>query len=839
MLIDTLIRDIRYGARNLLKRPGFTVIAIVTLGIGIGANTAVFSMINALLLKPRPVAQPERLVELYVGDASHPYTGGSYPDYLIFREQRQVFSGLAAYQVQQFKLGRAEDVELIMGEAVSGNYFDVLGLNARHGRTFAPEEDQTPGAHPVAVISHAFWQRRFGSNPAVVGQTITLNRQALTVIGVAPPQHTGMMRGLGIDVWVPLAMIPQMRPEVGLAMLNSRGNQWLLMVGRLAPDATLEQARATFDLISRQLQDAFPEYWRFRREQRTELREKFVTVLPESETRIHPGMHSAVYAAVALVLVMINLVLLIACMNLAGFLLARALGRRREIAVRLALGASRSRIIKQLLTESVLLALAAGGVGALLAMWLTNFLVTSIPTLPQGIRVALDLEMDWAVLVYTFGFSMLVGLSFGLVPALQASRPNVIGALKEGSDAFAGGYAQSRLRNVLIATQVAFALLLLTCAGLAMRSLRNITPTRLGFESENIVVAPIQLETEYDRNRSQQFYRQLEERALAIPGVRTVSFIDELPGGFLGWQRRSVGIEGYQPAAGESREVNYNTIGAGYLAAMNLPIVDGREFDARDRDGAPCVAVVNESFAHRYFAGQRALGKHLDKYKSATEREKCEIVGVVRDNKIQSLQKEPLPWFAFPLQQSNEQEMTMLVHSNGPPDSIVPAVRQSIQSLDRNVTVTDVLTLNQTFEPFLFIYQLFGIVIGACGALAVLLASLGIYGTVVYAVSYRTREIGIRVALGANKRDILKLVIGQGMIRVIYGLSIGLLLAMALTRVLTSSVFGLDLLYGVSANDPLTFLLVAFLLIVVTLLACYIPARRAAKVDPLVALRYE
>src|SRR5688572_25041193 len=422
MFIDTLISDIRYGIRNLLKRPGFTAIAIVTLGIGIGANTAVFSMVNALLLRPRPVAQPERLVELYVGDAANPYTSGSYPDYLIFREQRQVFSGLAAYQVQQFKLGGAEDVELVFGEAVSGNYFDVLGVNARYGRTFAPEEDQTPGANPVAVISHAFWQRRYGSNPAVIGQTITLNRQPLTIIGVAPQPYTGMMRGLGIDVWVPLAMMPQMRPEVGLPLLSSRGNQWLLMVGRLAPQATLEQARATFGLISRQLQDAYPEYWRFRRERVSEIREKFVTVMPESETRIHPGMHSAVYAGVALLLAMINLVLLIACMNLAGFLLARALGRRREIAVRLALGASRQRIIKQLLTESVVLALAAGVVGVLLATWLIS-LMTSIPPLPQGIRVVLNLEMDWTVLAYTFGFSVLVGLAFGLVPALQASRP--------------------------------------------------------------------------------------------------------------------------------------------------------------------------------------------------------------------------------------------------------------------------------------------------------------------------------------------------------------------------------------------------------------------------------
>jgi putative ABC transport system permease protein len=428
-----------------------------------------------------------------------------------------------------------------------------------------------------------------------------------------------------------------------------------------------------------------------------------------------------------------------------------------------------------------------------------------------------------------------VGVFFGLVPALQISRPDVIAALKEGSEVFAGGYAQSRLRNGLIVAQVAFALLLLTGAGLAMRSLQNISPTRLGFDSLDMVVAPLALERQYDRARGHEFYRQLEERTLALPGVQTVSFVDVVPGGLLGGQRSEIGIEGYE----QSTEIDYNTIGAGYLTAMKIPVVQGRDFNERDRDGAPCVAVVNESFARRYFADGRVLGKHLTKFKSQSERELCEIVGVVQDNKVQSLQKEPVPWYAFPLQQSHAKRMTMLVHSTGAPESIVPAARRAIHSLDQNIPVSDVLTLNDTFKPVLFIYRLFGIVIGACGGLAVLLASLGIYGTVAYAVGQRTREIGIRLALGANKRDILGLVIRQGMVRVVYGLSLGLLLALALMRVLASSMFGVDLLYGVSANDPLTYILVGGLLVLVTLLACYLPARRAAKVDPLVALRYE
>jgi len=832
--VDKLIKDIRYAARNLVSRPGFTLIAVITLAIGIGANTAVFTIVNALLFRPRPVAQPERLVELYSGHASDPYQASSYPDFLVFRDQPEIFSGLAAYRIEQFKLGGGAEVEQVFGEVVSGNYFELLGVTAIKGRTFLPEEDQTSGTHPVAVISHGFWQRRFNSDPAVIGQRITLNHQSLTVIGIAPPQYTGMIRGLAIEVWVPLMMVPQLVPQYGLS-LNTRGSSGLFIVGRLKPEVTLAQARARFDVITRQLRDAYPEHWRKKREESNEIREKFVTVLPENETRIHPKMQASVYAGIALILVMINLVLLIACMNLAGLLLARALERRREIAVRLALGAGRGRILQQLLTESVLLALVAGVAGTLMAMWLMNLLVAFIPALPEGIRLALDLQMDWKVLAYTFGFSLLVGVFFGLVPALQISRPDVISTLKEGAQVFAGGQGQSRFRNGLIVAQVALALVLLTGAGLAMRSLKNISPTRLGFDSGNLVVAPIALEDQYDRARSQEFYRQLQERTQALPGVQTVSFVDNVPGGLLGGSRRSVGIEGYK----QTTEIDSNTIGAGYLTAMNIPIVHGRDFNERDGDGAPCVAAVNESFVRRYFVDGRALGKHLTKLTYKAEAQSCEIVGVVRDDKFQSLQKEPVPWFAFSLQQTQAQRMVMMVHTSGPPESLVPAVRAAIKSLDQNIPVADVVTLTDTFKPVLFLYQLFGLVIGSCGGLAVLLASLGIYGTIAYGVGQRTREIGIRLALGANRQDILGLVIRQGMRRVIYGLILGLMLALALTRVLASAVFEVDLLYGVSASDPVTYVLVGVLLMLVTLLACYLPARRATRVDPLVALRYE
>ncbi len=834
MLID-LWQDLRYGARTLMKQPGFTAIAVITLTLGIGANAAVFSIINAVVFRPRPVADPERLVELYSGDA-----GGSsaYQDFLVFRDQGEVFSGLAAYGLKTFKLSEADEVEPIFGESVSGNYFDVLGVKPFIGRTFLPEEDQTPGSHPVAVISHGLWRRRFGADPASIGKTITLNNHALTVIGVAPPQYTGMIRGLAAEVWVPVMMIPRLEPQYGEALLDSRGNSWLFIVGRLKPEATLEQARARFDLISSQLREAYPESWRQKRVESGETREKSVSILPESETRILPPARAAAYAFIAVVLTIVNLVMLIACLNLANLLLARATARGKEIAVRLTLGASAWRIARQLLTESLLLAAIAGAAGVLLAMWLMNALAASLPALPEGYRIALDLRLDWRVLSYTLAFSFLVGVLFGLAPALQASRSDVIAALKDGAEVFAGARRQSRLRNGLIVAQVALSMVLLAAAGLVMRSARNLHPLNLGFDSLNLVVAPVELEErQYDRARSQDFYRQLAERTRALPGAQVVVFADYLPG--LNRTRSSVEIEGYQSSPGENMALDRNIIGPGYLTAMNIPITQGRDFDERDRDGAPCVAVVNEALARRYFAGGRALGKHLIKSVWRQPKQFCEIVGVVRNDKFQALQKEPRPWYAFALTQSHSTRATMLVHTEGAPENLVPTVRHAIRSLDQTILVNGVLTLSDTFGPVLYFYRLFGLLVGGCGLLAILLAVIGIYGLVAYAVSRRTREIGIRMALGADKQKILGLVMRQGLILVTYGLSAGLLLALALTRVLTSSIFPIPILNGVSATDPLTFGSIALLLIVVALLACYIPARRATKVDPMVSLRCE
>ena len=841
-MIDTILNDLRYGAKMLWKSKGVTVVAIVSLAIGIGANSAIFSIVNSFLLRARPVAQPEQLVELYVGDKDQQYQSTSYPSYLDLRERSSdVLSGLAAYGIRQFKLGGASDVEQIWGEAVSGNYFDVLGVVPHRGRTFLPEEDSAPGKNPVAVISHNLWQRRFNSDSELVGKTITINEQALTVVGIAPPQYTGMFRGLSAEIWVPAMMIPALEPQRGEGIVTSRGNRWVILVGRLKPEATLAHARARFDLLTREMQAAHPEEWMEKSDGNRGRADRIssIAVLAESETRVHPGAQSMVYGVIALLFVIVNLVLLIACINLAGMLLARAVTRRREIAVRLALGASRSRIIRQLLTESLLLSFIAGVAGFLLAMWLLDLLVAFIPVLPEGIRLAIDIRLDWRVVVYTITFATITGILFGLAPALHSSKADVSTVLKDDSGLFAGFYRKSRVRMSLVVAQVAFSLLLLIGAGLVLRSLEQVRPTRVGFTTDNIVVAPVELnEAKYDRLKAQEFYRQLSERVATLPGVQAVTMADQVPGNALGRSRSSIEIEGYKSRPDEDMQFDALTVGPNYFTNMKVPLMQGRDFDERDREGALCVAIVNEVFAQRYLSNS-ALGKHLGKSSGRPgPKIQCQIVGVIRDDAWQSLEKEVRPFFALAAQQSDRKRMTLMAHTAGDPLTMIGAVRNAIRELDANIPVAEVQTLGNYFSVGLYPFRLLAMIMGACGLMALLLATVGIYGVVSYSVAQRTRELGIRIALGALQKDILRMVIGQGMVLVISGLVIGLLLAVVLTRLLASLLLEAELVFSFSA-DWLTFAGVTILLALVALLACYVPARRATKVDPIEALRYE
>jgi predicted permease len=594
-------------------------------------------------------------------------------------------------------------------------------------------------------------------------------------------------------------------------------------------------------LMTRDMQAAHPEEWLSKHES-GRVRVSEITVLPESETRVHPGMTAAVWGAFALLFVIVNLILLIACINLASMLLARAVTRRREIAVRLAIGASRARIVRQLLTESLLLSLIAGAAGVLLAAWFLDLLIAFIPALPEGIRVAIDLQLDWRVVFYTVVFSTITGVLFGFAPALHTSKADVSSVLKDDSSLFTGFYRKSRVRMGLVVAQVAFSLVLLTGAGLVLRSLEKIRPTRLGFTSENLVVAPVELdETKYDRQKAQEFRRALSERVAVLPGVESVTTVDHVQVSFMGGSRRSIEIEGYQRQPGEDSQINAFFAGPNYFTNMKMPLVQGRDFDERDRDGAPCVAIVNEAFVQRYFAGGIGLGKHLTKREPGREVKKtpCEIVGIIRDDAWQSLEKQVRPFYVLALQQSDQTESTLLVSSMSDPKSLVASVRNTIRQLDPNIPVADVQTLNDYFSVGLYPFRLLAVVMGGCGAMALLLAILGIYGIISYSVAQRTRELGIRIALGAMRKDILLMVIRQGMSLVIVGLALGLLLSIALTRVLTSSLLELELPLPVSATDPLTFAGVTIVLALVALCACLIPARRATKVNPIEALRYE
>jgi predicted permease len=838
--VDTLLNDVRYAARMAWKSRVVTLVAVASLAAGIGANSAVFSLVNAILLRPRAVATPDRLVELYSGDRQQPYQTSSYPSYLDFRDNNGVFSGLAAYGVAfQFKLLGPTDVEQVWGEVVSGNYFDVLGVRLELGRAFLAEEDRVPNRNPVVVISHSLWQRRFGADPGVLGRSITINNQPLTVIGVAAPQYTGMLRGLASEIWLPAMMLPAVDPVRGKVKLTSRGSKWVTLVGRLAPGVSLDRARARFDVLSRQMQAAHPDEWT--NEGEASARPIFVSVLPESETRVHPSARGAAFAFAVLLLVVVALVLLLACLNLASMLFARAVARRTEIAIRLALGADRSRIVRQLVTESVLLSLVAGLCGVVFAFWVIRLAFAFMPALPEGIRLGLDVPLDWRVVLYSMVVATATGVLLGLAPALHGTKAAVWTVLRDQSSGVTARHRTSRVRTWLVTAQVAFSLLLLIGAGLVVRSLDHVRPTRLGFQSANMLVAPVTLsETDYDRTRGHQLYEQLMERVAALPGTRKVSLVDAVPGGFMSRTRRSTEIEGYTPQPNESLEIDASIASPHHFTNLGVPFVMGRDFDERDRDGAPCVAIINEVFARRYFAGVSSpLGRHLAKVERTPAERKvlCQIVGVIRDDRWQSLQDEVRPFFAYALLQSDTRRVTLMAETAGNPAALTASVRQIIRTLDPRMPVADVQTLDAYFSVSLYPFRLLAIVIAACGVMALLLAAIGIYGIVAYSVAQRHREVGIRMALGALGRDILALVIRQGMVPVAYGIAAGLALGLVLARVMSSLPDDAQVLFGVSATDPLTFGGVTAFLGLIALAACYVPARRAAKVDPVVTLR--
>jgi putative ABC transport system permease protein len=814
--MDNLLQDVRFGARMLLKRPGFAFVAVLTLALGIGANTAVFSFINALFLRPPAVGAPTRLVRLYGATDERPFDVFSYANYRDLRDRTQVFAGLAAHSYVSASLNTGAGAASAAGELVTGNYFDVLGVGAGAGRTLTPADDETEGAHPVVVISHALWQRTFGGAPNVLGQKLYLNAQPFTVIGVMPASFRGSYESLPADFWTPMMMYEQVRPR-GVA-LDKRGWGWLNGTGRLKPGVTLQQAQAELQRVAAQLRQDYPGTNRdlqFRLYQATALPEEF---------------RQGVSGVLGFFMAVVGLVLLTACANVASILLARVMTRRREIAVRQALGATRVRLVRQWLTESLLLTFVGGAAGLLVAIWLSDALLLLIP--PDFASFAPVVQLDARVLAFTFVISLGTGLCCGLFPALRAGRVEIGTVLKDEGTGAAGNLHRSRLQQLFVVGQVAVSLLLLVVAGLLLRSLRASESFDPGFRTDNLLLARFDLRPlRYDEQKGRAFYQQLTERLKTLPGVEGATFATVVP---LGLDRESQGyiIPGHQPPSGrKSFSLANNVTGPDYFRTMGIPLVRGRDFNAHDADaGAPPVVVINETMARQFWPDSDPLGQFIQPGGTDIN---AQIIGVARDIKYYTLAEQPQPYVYISFAQQYTPGLIVHLRTTGDPQALARTLRHEVELLDPNVPASDVTTFTELRRGPLFPGRAMAAVSSLFGLLALVLTAVGLYGVMAYSVSQRTREIGIRIALGAHRADIFKLIVGRGLVLALGGIALGLAAAVALTRFLSS------LLFNVSATDPRVYLVVSLLLAAVALLACYIPARRATKVDPMIALRYE
>jgi len=819
-LLEEVWQDLRYGARMLLKKPGFTLIAVFTLALGIGVNTTIFSFTNALLLRPLPgIAEPERLVQIGRTAKDNPFGTLAYPDYLDYREQNTTLDGIAIYSGTTLHLSTGQEAERVKGTLVSGNYFEVLGARAAQGRLLAPADAQTEGAQPVAVISASLWRRRFGADPNIVEKTVSLNSHGYTIIGVASDGFAGAKIGEKIDVWIPITMAQYADP--GLARLDGkqfrfRGLVWLWAFGRLKLGVTAEHAGADLSNIARRLAEVHTQTNKDR------------GVALVAGVGLRPDDKKPARNFTQFLLIAVGIVLLIACANVAGLLLARASSRRKEISIRLALGAGRLRVIRQLLTESLMLSLCGALLGLLIAAWLCAWLQRWLPERYLGMPLAVDLNLDVRVLGFTFALALLTGVLFGLMPALQLSKPDLVADLKE-QRITGRGAGLARMSSALVVVQAALSLVLLVGAGLCLRTLHNARAINFGFDTERVLTARLDLGRQsYAESQGQLFYQQLLERAQALPGVQQASLALSVP---LNGADYGTGIK----LEGRAEQISllYNIVTSHYFGTMGIPLLLGRDFSPHDDVQAPRVAIVNESLARQLWPNENPIGKRFTVQKRSYDNLPVEVIGLTRD--IAGYGPfAPMPAQLYlPLPQCYGTEMTLHLRTKGKPEQLIAALQQTIRELDKNLPVYEVRTLAWQLDNSLTPQRMAALLISGFGLLAMALAAIGLYGVMSYAVAERTQELGIRMALGAQTGDVLVLVMKQGCKLAVIGALIGLGGAWAVTRSIKT------LLYGVSATDPLTFVLTGAALMLVALLACWIPARRATKVDPLVTLRYE
>jgi putative ABC transport system permease protein len=813
-LLETLLQDIKFGARTLRKSRGFTLVAVLTLAVGVGANTAIFSVVEAVLLRALPYTEAERLVVLWENNRLRPGQRNvvNPGNFLDWREQSQSFEGMAAFADTRMGLTGGGEPEEVAAQAATPNLFELLGARAALGRTLLPGDGEA-GREQVAVISQGLWRRRFGGSPEVLGKSINLDGKPATIVGVMPSDFRWFVKenstgGQPADVWVPL----QLTPQQGAA----RRGRWLSTVARLKPGVSFAQAQAELDTIAARIEAEYPSF----------AKNRGVTLVP-----LRDQLAGEIRPALLVILGAVGCVLLIACVNVANLLLARSAGRRKEMALRAALGAGRLRIVRQLLTESLLLALTGGALGLLLAYWLTGALVALSPPNLLGAGAA---GVNPTVLLFTLAVSLLTGVAFGLAPAVEASRLNLNVSLNESGRGNVGVGRAGRVRGALVVAEIGLALVLLIGAGLMVRSFLRLQAVHPGFDPRNLLTMRVALpQTKYADAGSQiQFFRRAAERMRALPGVRDASAVSALPFADLG-AATSFTIEG-RPALppGERQTTDVRVADENYFRTMNIPVVAGRPFTEQEAVEDRRVAVVNEALVRKYFAGEEALGRRILVSMSG-ESVPTEIVGVVGDARYDKLDGELKPMVYWTPPRLTYPTMTLVVRTAAEPEALSQAAVREIQAMDREQPVSEVRTMESWLADSTARTRFGTLLLGAFAVAALVLASVGIYGVISYSVAQRSNEIGVRMALGAQARDVLRLVVGQGMKLVVFGVLLGLAGALALTRLMSG------LLYGVASTDPATFAANALLLAAVSLLACYVPARRATRVDPLTALRHE